>query len=125
MTREALLEEKRLEQFVGTQLDSVLSAEESLYQASLRQAKIKSLDAPGAKTKASAKPQSIAKKLNYNTATEEDFIKIPGIGPVMANRLVRFRIYKGGRISNLDALLEVKGIGQKTLDRLKNHLKVE
>ncbi|ACF12640.1 helix-hairpin-helix motif [Chloroherpeton thalassium ATCC 35110] len=125
LSRAELLEKKRHEQFIGTELDNVLAVEDSLYEASL--AKSNKVDTQKSKetTKSSSEKQRFAGKLNYNEATEEELIDVPGIGPVMAERLVRFRAYKGGRVETLNALLEVKGIGQKKLGQLKNYLKVE
>ncbi|MBM3422235.1 MAG: helix-hairpin-helix domain-containing protein [Chlorobi bacterium] len=63
--------------------------------------------------------------LAFNRATEQQLQQIPGVGPVMAKRLVTFRASKGGRIERHEDLLEVKGIGEKKLEVLKKHLTLE
>ena len=61
--------------------------------------------------------------LNLNTATAEDLEALPGIGPVMAQRLVQFR-QTHGPFKDVEDLLAVSGIGEKKLARLKPYLVV-
>jgi competence protein ComEA len=61
----------------------------------------------------------------FNTASEKQLRMLPGIGPVMAQKLVSFRKAKGGKIKQFDDFLEVRGIGRKKLDLLKKHLTLE
>lgn len=60
-----------------------------------------------------------------NKATEQQLQQIPGIGPVMAKRLVAFRKLKAGRIERYEELLEVNGIGEKKLQALKKYLTLD
>ena len=55
--------------------------------------------------------------LNSSSATELD--TLPGIGPAMAGRIIQGRPY-----SELDDLLEVKGVGPKTLEKLRDRVKL-
>jgi competence protein ComEA len=50
---------------------------------------------------------------------------IPGVGPVMAKRLIEFRKQKGGKVSRFNDFLEVKGIGKKKLEILEKHLTLD
>lgn len=50
--------------------------------------------------------------LDMNSMDAADFERLPGIGPVLAARIVMFRQYNGGKMSPED-LLSVKGIGLK------------
>lgn len=59
--------------------------------------------------------------VNLNTASEEDLIKIPGIGPKTAQKIIDFR-RKKGQIRNLKELLEIPGIGEKTIEKIKNYV---
>jgi competence protein ComEA len=61
--------------------------------------------------------------LNLNTATAADLEALPGIGPVMAQRLVQFR-QTHGPFKDVEDLLAVTGIGEKKLARLKPYLAV-
>lgn len=74
--------------------------------------------------------RSAAKKvftgtIPFNRAGSGQLQKIPGIGPVMAGRLITFRKEKGGRVENFQDFLEVKGIGKKKLELLKKHFTLE
>lgn len=60
--------------------------------------------------------------VDINTATTEDLIAIPRIGPSLAKRLIEFRTVRGP-IHSLDELLEVKGIGPRILESIRPYLK--
>lgn len=62
--------------------------------------------------------------LNINTASVEDLQTLPNIGPQMAKRIVQYR-NEIGNFDKVDALTEVKGIGEKTLEKLKPFVGVE
>jgi len=51
--------------------------------------------------------------LDLNLATEEDLDELPGIGPVLAARIVAHREAQGG-FRSVGALRDVPGIGEKT-----------
>jgi competence protein ComEA len=57
-------------------------------------------------------------KLNLNRATAEDLQHLPGIGPVLAQRVVDRRT-KHGPFHTVDDLRDVKGIGKKRMDQLR------
>ena len=63
-------------------------------------------------------------KLDLNKAAAHDFALLPGVGPVLANRLVEHRI-ENGRYDTVDELREVKGVGERTLQRLQPWVFVE
>jgi len=58
-----------------------------------------------------------AKKININTATVEELQTLPKIGPKTAKAIVKYR--KKHPFKDVDELLEVKGIGEKTLKKIK------
>ena len=62
--------------------------------------------------------------INLNDADLETLIKLPGIGPKTAEKIIVLRTQKGG-FSNVDELTEVKGIGLKKLNKIKNFLFIE
>ncbi|MBX3143470.1 MAG: ComEA family DNA-binding protein [Trueperaceae bacterium] len=53
-------------------------------------------------------------RVSVNSGSLADLDGLPGIGPVMARRIVAHRPY-----SRVEDLLKVPGIGQKTLERLR------
>jgi predicted flap endonuclease-1-like 5' DNA nuclease len=68
----------------------------------------------------SAPPDYLRDPLRYlSTAPVDSLVLLPGIGPIIAQRLARART--GKRLfTRWDELLSVKGIGPKKLERLKN-----
>ncbi len=59
--------------------------------------------------------------VNLNTATVEELIRLPGIGPAKAAAIAAFRQKHGG-FSRIEDLDRVKGFGRKTLARLRPNL---
>ncbi|NNU83048.1 ComEA family DNA-binding protein [Geobacillus sp. BMUD] len=58
-----------------------------------------------------------------NTATEEELMQLPGIGPAKAKAIVAYR-EEHGPFQQVEDLLNVAGIGEKTLEKLKPYLLV-
>ncbi|MDW8157222.1 MAG: ComEA family DNA-binding protein [Armatimonadota bacterium] len=61
--------------------------------------------------------------VSLNLATAEELERLPGIGPVLARRIVEDRA-RHGQYTRLEDLLRVKGVGPKKLDRLRPYLRV-
>ena len=70
-------------------------------------------------------PQAAAVQfpINLNTATAEQLEAIPGIGPVLAQRIIEYR-QTHGRFQSVDELLEVRGIGPKRLESMRPYVTV-
>jgi competence ComEA-like helix-hairpin-helix protein len=66
------------------------------------------------------KRMALGLKIPLNEAGEADLAAIPGIGPKLAERLVRDREARNGFRSYED-LVEVKGVGAKSLEILRAH----
>ena len=66
---------------------------------------------------------SPAVPVDLNAATVADLDALPGIGPVLAQRILDWRIAHG-RFSTVDELGEVSGIGEATLARLRPVVRV-
>lgn len=62
--------------------------------------------------------------LDLNGATKEQLQLLPGIGQVLAERIVEAREDKGG-FGTVEELLEVEGIGEKILDGIRAYVTVE
>ena len=71
----------------------------------------------------SARAATPAATVNVNTATAAELEAVPGIGPVMAGRIVESRRQQGA-FQRLDDLDRVSGIGERTLARLAPYLTV-
>lgn len=61
--------------------------------------------------------------VNVNKATLEELIKVRGIGPVMAKRIIEYRD-KNGAFKAIDDLAQVQGIGGNKLQRIKDQVTV-
>jgi len=57
--------------------------------------------------------------IDINTATKEDLIKIKGIGEKKAERIIQYR-KEHGKFNSIDELKNVKGIGNKIVEFIKN-----
>ncbi|WP_231884818.1 helix-hairpin-helix domain-containing protein [Paenibacillus elgii] len=69
---------------------------------------------------AAGKPsESASGKINLNTATAKQLDELPGIGASRAEAIVELRKKLGGSFKSVDQLLEVKGIGEKMLKKIK------
>ena len=66
----------------------------------------------------SSKAPAQSARLDLNRATAEELQNLPGIGAVLAQRMVERRQTQG-RYRTIDDLRDVKGIGAKRLDRLR------
>jgi competence ComEA-like helix-hairpin-helix protein len=62
--------------------------------------------------------------LDLNTATQIDLEALPGVGPKTAAAILEERARRGGYRS-VTELLEVRGIGPATLERLRTLVRVE
>lgn len=67
---------------------------------------------------------AVTKKINLNSANLDQLMQLPKIGKVTAQRIIDYRRAHGG-FKNVNELLNVKGIGEKTLERLKNEVSIE
>ena len=67
---------------------------------------------------ADAAAEPVNNRVNINTASAEELQSLPGIGPVLAGRIIEYRRQYGPFI-DVEQLVEVKGIGPKVLERLR------
>lgn len=62
--------------------------------------------------------------VNLNTATQEELEALPGIGPVLAARILEYR-EAHGPFTSVEELLAVSGIGEALLEKLRPLITVE
>lgn len=63
-------------------------------------------------------------KVNINTATVEELAKLPGVGEVIAQRIVNHR-EKSEKFRKVEELLVIRGISKKKLEKLRPLITVE
>ena len=60
-------------------------------------------------------------KINLNSATESELQTLPGIGPSKALAILEYR-ETNGSFKTIEDLMEISGIGEKTFEKLKEHI---
>ena len=61
--------------------------------------------------------------ININTASAEELTSLPGIGDVLAGRIVSYREQYGSFLSTAE-LMDVTGISEKTYERIQEYVTV-
>lgn len=65
---------------------------------------------------------SAGEKVNINTATPDQLVKLPGIGKVLAQRIVEYRAKTP--FKTIDEIKNIKGIGDKEFAKIKDLITV-
>ncbi|WP_380174691.1 ComEA family DNA-binding protein [Kineococcus sp. DHX-1] len=79
---------------------------------------------PGTVAAPAAGPSgAVGARVDLNSATAADLDALPGVGEVLAGRIVAWR-EENGRFSSVDDLGEVQGIGPKVLEGLRDLVSV-
>ena len=79
-------------------------------------APVKIIQANPPKVSASSTKQT--GKVDINNASEQELTQLKGVGPAIAKRIIEYR-NAHGRFSKPDDLLGVRGIGEKTLEKMR------
>ncbi len=61
--------------------------------------------------------------LDLNSASYEQLIQLPGIGPNYAQRIIEYR-YNNKGFKSIEELKQIKGIGDKKFDKLKPYIRL-
>ncbi|MDR7420542.1 MAG: ComEA family DNA-binding protein [Armatimonadota bacterium] len=79
---------------------------------------------PAAQQGAQGAAGETAVTVNVNTATAEDLERLPGVGPVLARRIVEFREARG-LFRRLEDLQQVQGIGPRLYRRVEPFVRLD
>ena len=72
---------------------------------------------PPEETTPTEETQGVTFPISINHAVKEEFMALPGIGEVLAQRIVTYR-QEHGSFSSPEELLNVEGIGKKRLEEI-------
>ena len=61
--------------------------------------------------------------IDLNRATARELIQLPGVGEVIAKRIVDF-CEEHGPFKRVEDLMKVKGIGEKSLEKIRPYVRV-
>lgn len=67
---------------------------------------------------------SAVRTVNINTATASELELLPGVGPAMAGRIIDYR-QQHGAFTSVDQLDNVKGVGARTMEKLRPLVRVQ
>lgn len=62
-------------------------------------------------------------EININQATLQELISLPGIGPVLAERIIEYRERHKG-FKKKEEIMKVKGIGRKKYEEIKEKIRI-
>lgn len=79
--------------------------------------------APTAQAEAPAESEPENGLININTATLDELMQLDGIGEVKGRAIIAYR-EEHGSFASVSELLNVKGIGEKTLEKLRDNVTV-
>ncbi|BDG31295.1 helix-hairpin-helix domain-containing protein [Parageobacillus thermoglucosidasius] len=87
-----------------------------IYVPARGETNVSSIDSP-------AISSSESNKVHINTASEEEILRLSGIGPAKAAAIIAYR-EEHGPFKKAEDLLNVTGIGEKTLEKIKEQIVV-
>ena len=61
--------------------------------------------------------------ININNASQEELVKLPNVGPILAGRILEYR-KQNGKFKNIKEIKKVKGIGEKKFIKITPYIKI-
>ncbi len=75
------------------------------------------------KPKTQTTEKAVTQKININTASRVQLMKLPGIGEKTANKIIEYR--KNNTFQRIEDIKKVHGIGEKKFDKMKDLIEVK
>ena len=75
-------------------------------------------------TQSSSTSDTSSKKVNINTATQEELDALPGIGPSIAAKIIDYR-EQNGKFNSIEEIKEVSGIGDAKYEKIKASITIK
>ena len=75
-------------------------------------------------TQGSSSTSTSSKKVNINTATQEELDTLPGIGPSIASKIIDYR-EQNGKFNSIEEIKEVSGIGDAKYEKIKDSITIK
>ena len=75
-------------------------------------------------TQSSSTSDMSSKKVNINTATQEELDTLPGIGPSIAAKIIDYR-EQNGKFNSIEEIKEVSGIGEAKYEKIKASITIK
>lgn len=116
----ALLPEKSSSETMISSSESAFSSDNK--QNSTETSEIPQKDSDNSVISSVSEPKS-SSLININKAPAGEIVKLDGIGETKAAAIIRYRNENGG-FKSVDDLINVSGIGQKTLEKIRDYVTI-